>query len=101
MIHIHSIDNQSSIELNSSNQCFDIYSDNKYIFLPNEIKNIKINIKTATYNDRFLYFLLNDKLQSIFNIINSSLDLFSINGFIILDIHNKTNKTISFLDVIF
>jgi hypothetical protein len=94
MIQIHSIDNQNTIELNSSNQYFDIYSDDKYIFLPNEIKNIKINIKTATYNDRFLYFLLNDKLQSIFNILNNSLDLFAINGNIVLEIYNKTDKTI-------
>jgi|LakMenE01Jun11ns_1017448.scaffolds.fasta_scaffold9811884_2 hypothetical protein len=94
MIQIHRLDNQNTIELNSSNQYYDIYSDKKYIFLPNEIKQIQINIKTATYNDRFLYFLMNDKLQSIFNIINNSLDFYSINGYIILDIQNKTDKNI-------
>lgn len=95
MIQIHRLDNQNTIELNSSNQYYDIYSDNKYIFLPNEIKQIQINIKTATYNDRFLYFLMNDKLQSIFNIINNNnLDFYSINGYIVLDIQNKTDKTI-------
>ena len=76
-----------------NNNIFYIYSREKYNFQPYECKIIYIYLIFYKKSDKFLYFNLDDRLQSIFN-LNQYIFKDDIKNTLSLEIHNKTDKNI-------
>ena len=91
MINYHSMDVPENIKY--LNNIYYLYSREKYIFQPYENKIISIYLVFNIKKDNFIYFNVDNRLQSIFNLDKY---IFTINNkfTVSLEIYNKTNKTI-------
>jgi hypothetical protein len=94
MVSYSLIDTSNYKLVNDSENNIYIKTYQHLIFQPNETKNISIPYIFYINNSNFLYFLMNNNLESIFDIVNSiystKMEVKNIN----LLIYNKTNKTI-------
>lgn len=92
MINYHSMDIPENIEY--INNIYYLYSREQYIFQPYENKVISIYLVFNIKRDNFIYFNVDNRLQSIFNldkyIFTDPNNKFTVS----LEIYNKTNKTI-------
>lgn len=94
MVSYSLIDSSNYNLTNDSENNIYIKSYQKLIFQPNEIKVINIPYIFYIKYSYFLYFLMNNNIESVFNIDNyiysNNLEIKNIS----LLVHNKTNKTI-------
>lgn len=91
MVNYHLMDTYENIKF--INNYYYIFSRDKYIFLPNETKDISIYLIFYIKNDKLLHINIDDRLASIFNLSNY---FYTNNNKITLTLNfiNKTNKTI-------
>lgn len=94
MVSYSLIDSSNYNLTNDSENNIYIKSYQKLIFQPNETKIINIPYIFYIKYSYFIYFLMNNNIESIFDIVNNTystnLEVKNIN----LLVHNKTNKTI-------